>query len=717
LEAYARQGATLADKIPIFLARFSAAVQGLPEGGTANSSILFIILLAILFWALGLNAAYALIRLRDAWRAMLPLSAVLLLFYASTIDKSSGQIYLVIFLLTSLLLVARAHFLDLKIHWEDNRIQTPAYVGVDFFRTSTYIALGLLVLAWLLPGIFRSAQSGEVGWNILLFPFAAVNDSLATNGSGSEELILGDGPSYGTTLALGRGNPLGEETVLTVRPLGDQAPATRYYWRDRVYDYYSEGEWFSTFTEEQLFAPSQEPLPYPEWEGRRLERFTIVPSNSLTQFHAPSEPVWLDAPAFLQYQPNPDGSLDIQALISPLTRSPGEGYQVESWVTRATQQQLADAGTDYPDWILERYLQVPDEITERTRSLAVQVAEGAQNPYEIAVTVTEYLRDNITYREVIDVPPANQETVDWLLFDYRQGFCNYYASAEVILLRLLGIPARFAAGYAEGEAVFISAEERSRDLNIETEVSGVDFFTVRQRDAHAWPEVFFPGIGWVEFEPTVSQQPLGRPPGDQEGSADPEEQSTPEAAQQDGNNPLVALWLRLGGMLATSPYGLLLITILPTVLLAGLLLWQRHRRRGGQPIPVLLERRLQAYELQSPGFLRKWARYASLPALPRTYQEVNRSLHWLGMAASPGLAPAERTERLAEILPQLSEMITSLGRVYEQSLYSQKSEDVEGLGQARWKLRFATLVTLSRRASHRIQQAPQRWLTGRNPTR
>ncbi|MBK8780899.1 MAG: transglutaminase domain-containing protein [Anaerolineales bacterium] len=80
------------------------------------------------------------------------------------------------------------------------------------------------------------------------------------------------------------------------------------------------------------------------------------------------------------------------------------------------------------------------------------------------------------------------------LFESKQGFCNYYASAEVLMLRSIGIPARLAVGFAQGEP------------NLQN-----TFFTVREKDAHAWPEVYFPGYGWIEFEPTGNQDPVNRP--------------------------------------------------------------------------------------------------------------------------------------------------------------------------------------------------------------
>ena len=83
--------------------------------------------------------------------------------------------------------------------------------------------------------------------------------------------------------------------------------------------------------------------------------------------------------------------------------------------------------------------------------------------------------------------------MDWVLFDLKQGYCNYYASAMVVMLRTMGIPARMAAGFAQG-----------------TWNSDEQAFVVEERDAHTWVEVYFPGYGWVEFEPTAAQAPLNR---------------------------------------------------------------------------------------------------------------------------------------------------------------------------------------------------------------
>jgi transglutaminase-like putative cysteine protease len=167
-------------------------------------------------------------------------------------------------------------------------------------------------------------------------------------------------------------------------------------------------------------------------------------------FYVAPQPLWVSRPARADLAYNPDGTTDLSALhASPRLRA-GQAYQVRSSISVATADQLRAAGTDYPRWVANRYLQLPPTITPRTRELARQVAAGLDNPYDIAIAVTDYLRAQISYADTTPSLDSDQEPLDWFLFDLRQGFCNYYASAEIVLLRSLGIPARLAVGFAQG---------------------------------------------------------------------------------------------------------------------------------------------------------------------------------------------------------------------------------------------------------------------------
>ena len=104
-----------------------------------------------------------------------------------------------------------------------------------------------------------------------------------------------------------------------------------------------------------------------------------------------------------------------------------------------------------------RYLEVPQDIQPMFQTLAGQITTGKSTPYEKAEAITNYLRNTIQYSTTITPAPPGQDPAVWVLFDTKKGFCNYYASDEVLLLRSIGIPARIAAGFAEGEGRIATA--------------------------------------------------------------------------------------------------------------------------------------------------------------------------------------------------------------------------------------------------------------------
>lgn len=140
------------------------------------------------------------------------------------------------------------------------------------------------------------------------------------------------------------------------------------------------------------------------------------------------------------------------------------------------------------------YLQLPAEITPRTRALAAQITAGLDNDYDRAKAIEAWLGTNLRYTLRLAEPPRGQEPVDFFLFDRKQGHCEYFASAFAVLARAVGIPTREVNGFLGGEW---------------NEFDG--YVRVRAGDAHAWDEVWLPGEGWVTFDATPSApSPLGR---------------------------------------------------------------------------------------------------------------------------------------------------------------------------------------------------------------
>lgn len=134
--------------------------------------------------------------------------------------------------------------------------------------------------------------------------------------------------------------------------------------------------------------------------------------------------------------------------------------------------------------ISERYLALP-AVSSRVKALAREITEAAPTPYAAALLIEGYLKTQFLYRLGVTPTPGADPLEDFL-FTQKQGHCEYFAGSMAVLLRTLGIPSRVATGFQKGEWNNIGR-----------------FYTVRQRDAHAWVEAYFPESGWVSFDPSA----------------------------------------------------------------------------------------------------------------------------------------------------------------------------------------------------------------------
>lgn len=635
-----------------------------------SDNLLFLVLMALLFWALSVYAGYSLTRHGNAWRGIVPagLAMVIIHSYDSVIQQRTW--YLAAYIFLALLLVARMHYLRLYRRWKQLGTYLPPFMGIDSVRLGLIVTTIVVLLAWTVPALASALPPVEQIWQRATAPWIIVRDRMSNAFASLQSSAGLTVDFFGDTLSLGRGNPLTDAVILTIQTDTRSTSSERYYWRSRVYDSYF-GSWISTAPGVQDIAPNSFNLTLPEYEGREIVQFAVKTSYPIQNLYAPAEPVWISRPVEAHFSRNLDGTADIGQLKAVPYLRPGDIYEVRSTITSTTIAQLREAGSEYPAWVTERYLQLPESITQRTRALAEQIASPLDTPYDQAQAITDYLRNNIEYNESIPLPPAGQDAVDWFLFDFRQGFCNYYASAEVIMLRSLGIPARLAVGYAQGELHVLRPEDPDQPQG---GGKSFDIYIVRQRDLHAWPEVYFPGIGWVEFEPTVSQDPIIRPSGvasDSENSNIPNilpilEDEIPRLSDQELPPPIdsvepfgfedipVGVW-----------YGLAVVTILVFIMLIR----QVRKKRGSPPIPIQLEAGLKRLGIQSPPVLRRWAYAALLSPLARAYRELNRALDRLGKPPAPTNTPAERGAALSLLLPAAATPINNLIDEYHIEIY------------------------------------------------
>ncbi len=173
----------------------------------------------------------------------------------------------------------------------------------------------------------------------------------------------------------------------------------------------------------------------------------------------------------------------VGGLYLPYPTSARFQYSVRSIPDRLRESDRTAESVSYPDLIRKRFLQLPD-MNSRIGALAREVAGAVRTPYERALAVERHLRQNYQYS--LDVGTSvSASPVEDFLFTRKTGYCEHYATAMVVMLRTLGIPARLVTGFLPGVW---------NDFG--------NYYSVRQQDAHAWTEVYFPGSGWVTFDPT-----------------------------------------------------------------------------------------------------------------------------------------------------------------------------------------------------------------------
>ena len=292
---------------------------------------------------------------------------------------------------------------------------------------------------------------------------------------------------------------------MTIRT-GDLPPAAnlpastdppRYYWRSTSYDVYAGAGWLTSAASPQTYQ-TDTPLIPGLLDGYRLLHLDVQMVQPEGRLFWSGILFSADVPMSARWRLRPGSSLfaDRSALLQAdmfAALSSADSYRAESYIPLATLDELRLASTDYPEAIVERYLRLPPSVPERVHRLAAQITAGQTSAYDKAKAIEAYLHA-YPYDLEVPAPPEGMDVADYFLFELKKGYCDYYASAMVVLARSSGLPARFVSGYAPGEYDAPNAQ-----------------YIVRELHAHSWAEIYFPEIGWVEFEPTASQPEIDRP--------------------------------------------------------------------------------------------------------------------------------------------------------------------------------------------------------------
>ncbi|HLO31820.1 MAG TPA: transglutaminase-like domain-containing protein [Anaerolineales bacterium] len=634
----------------------------------------FVAVMSVAFWIISSWAAFTLVRNQNYLGSVLPAAIGLLVIQNYDNGPVSRLWFLAFFAFVALLLLGRLQFLQNKRSWFERRIFLSPDNSVDLTSSMAIAASLIIIVAWTIPASISGLDSFSRTWNRITQPWQEFSNKMENAVSALQSSTGGRGGEFfGSNLSLGRGFPLSDVVMFQVKApslLRDEKPP-RYYWRGRVYDYFSKGQWHTTGTVREDFSPENTNPLNANTEDKTLARFVFYTGKAtFSMLYSPSEPVWVSRPGSIMLSSTGGKNDPVFWNAQPVLLS-GETYQVDALLSNPNTEQLRGAGTDYPDWIKNKYVQLPDGFSPRIKELAKEVTAGAETPYDKANAITDYLRKTIQYSATISEIPRNRDPLEWILFEYKKGYCVYYATSEVLMLRSLGIPARMAVGFAQGTAVTTERGVPEQELSPTT-------YTVLKRNAHAWPEVYFPGVGWIEFEPTANQIPLSRP--------------LPRQDSVNGNNPLPQDLRKEADQFPTDPnqldkgldttgqtdtpikLGLYLLPLL--IFLVTLTVFLSYRYALPARFPVFLHTTIERTGIEIPTWVIRWEKWVKLSPIERAFESINFGLRQLDQPAAVHITPIERAAKLTRILPNEADNIKILLDEHQTSLYTSRIADV-----------------------------------------
>jgi transglutaminase-like putative cysteine protease len=359
--------------------------------------------------------------------------------------------------------------------------------ATSMMAAAVFLVLPAPVVSSRVDFIARAGNGGSIGEPGRLAGDSGIAAQLSRPGSPASRIRVGGYLGFAGSLNTALRGNLGNALVMQVR---SQQPS---FWVGETFDTWQGQSW----TESQpiptrpLRQSSPFLLPIPEGDvpfGQSdLQTFYIASPTANLVFHAESaSELWF-----------PSGKLYVArngTIVSPLGLGSGSIYTVDSQVSTATPAQLRTAAgpIPLPAGLAHQEDQLPHPYP-RVLALARSVTAHDTTTYDKVQSLIHWIGTHTRYSENIPPLPAGADTVDEFLFGNRVGFCEQISTSLAVMLRSLGIPAREAVGYVPGSYDPIT-----------------DLYEVHADDAHAWVQVWFPGYGWQNFDPTAAV-PLSNP--------------------------------------------------------------------------------------------------------------------------------------------------------------------------------------------------------------
>ena len=694
--------------------------------GTINIDQLpFAVGLMAITWMLGHTAAWAFVKYEKFWAVFAIGGAALLCNLTFLPDKAS--IDLGIYLLCSLILIGRLQSVRRRRQWDNLGLRYDTHLGLLALSDTLLLGFIILILAFLLPigqywppardtyenlrspmlyfeedfnrlfaGLPARREMAYRLWGDVMAFQGTINptDTLAfqaespvpmywkartynqytSKGWLSNETLVRPNnwtPSYNSSIQYGKQLEVTSRITAgydsKILLFGGQAVSIDTDYLIETYD--------SPVYTIKLGAPTEaiSPIkPHPEIDESFADLKTIIASSDKplsNEFIADQLPDTLKITNF----DNKNGEISVMESLSrwPDTLSvrsmngdfeKGDTYELTSSISIADPDDLRRDSSNYPFWASTIYTQLPDDLPDRISILSQDITKNETSNYDKAVAIEQHLK-TLEYSLSIDPPPFDSDGVDHFLFDQQKGYSEYFASAMTVMLRSIGIPARFVTGYSEGQ-----------------KITGEDIYILNDSDAHGWVEVFFPTYGWIPFEPTPGvsippitysiPEPVEKPASNISGQLLFGCEDDDEDCEEGGGNnktigPSADPQSFLNRLWDIPPAVLIVIGGLLVSTLSIIVLWAKYIASRGEPNVTYKNMRLLG-------------RIAG--ARPERYQ-----------------TPYEYQKYLEESLRTPTTYISTITNAYVQTMYSQhklERSQIDELIQAWRKLRFLLILNI-----------------------
>jgi transglutaminase-like putative cysteine protease len=284
--------------------------------------------------------------------------------------------------------------------------------------------------------------------------------------------------------------------VMRIRVAGDPAQAESVRWRGIALTDFDGKRWYTPRPDPIIIDRNPDgtfqfgPEPLKPGDSRVLQYTVLLEPLATDALFFAARPVTVRGrfgPGMDRIGPSPQRYFLLLDKTGSVLNSDRGGaklrYEAISNIPQIPPARLRAAGTEYPAAIRKTYLQLPS-LDPRIAALAVQATAHAPTPYDKAANLERFFHTNYGYTLDLSGPPG-KDPLSNFLFVRRAGHCEYFAASMTVMLRTLGIPARYVNGFLTGEFNDVAGD-----------------YIVRASDAHSWVEAYFPGYGWIPFDPT-----------------------------------------------------------------------------------------------------------------------------------------------------------------------------------------------------------------------